>query len=345
MSPAEQRKRVLLQRYLSGAADFQEEQELRHLAKADPFLAEAISGYEQQPKQDHQAALSRIRQRIPTEKKQRRMVPIYWQRAIAAAILLLLGSAAIWYLNEPASPIAQSEATKQDLAEAPPQLAEEELAVVSEKKVEQPVAPGIDESPTPKPTPPSPKTVPKPTPAPPKATPATVPTTTAPTVATDEVAIIEPEQLATVTTEKADYSQLTSAIEDSAYSQVIPQLQALTTVEEAIEEQHVEETTKMEEQPASRAARALDIEPPKPVIGSVAYKEYIGQNIDRTITFMRKLKGPVQLEFTISNNGTPTDFKVLQSLCEACDKEAIRIVEQGPKWAPKGRRATYTIRF
>jgi hypothetical protein len=41
----------------------------------------------------------------------------------------------------------------------------------------------------------------------------------------------------------------------------------------------------------------------------------------------------------------PVNIKVLKSLCERCDQEAIRLVKEGPRWKRKKGRTTVTVSF
>ena len=47
-----------------------------------------------------------------------------------------------------------------------------------------------------------------------------------------------------------------------------------------------------------------------------------------------KVQGRVTLQFTVTETGKVADVKVLRSVNEILDKEAIRIVSQSPQWAP-----------
>ena len=42
--------------------------------------------------------------------------------------------------------------------------------------------------------------------------------------------------------------------------------------------------------------------------------------------------GDVQLEFSVDEDGAPTDFSVIKSLDPLYDNKAIDIVKKGPKW-------------
>jgi Gram-negative bacterial TonB protein C-terminal len=66
--------------------------------------------------------------------------------------------------------------------------------------------------------------------------------------------------------------------------------------------------------------------------------------IDSLKTFIKKnLKyqegrtdyvGVVYVGFTVKEDGSTTDFKVVRGLCDICDKNAIETLEKMPKWIP-----------
>jgi TonB family protein len=47
-----------------------------------------------------------------------------------------------------------------------------------------------------------------------------------------------------------------------------------------------------------------------------------------------KVQGDVIVEFTVSPSGAVDQVNISQGLHPACDKEAIRLVKQMPKWIP-----------
>lgn len=60
----------------------------------------------------------------------------------------------------------------------------------------------------------------------------------------------------------------------------------------------------------------------------------------------QSIKGPVILSFKINRNGEPYKIKIEKSLCDECDKEAIRLLTNGPKWKhTDNKRNTVTINF
>ncbi|MFT3946427.1 MAG: carboxypeptidase-like regulatory domain-containing protein [Agriterribacter sp.] len=59
-----------------------------------------------------------------------------------------------------------------------------------------------------------------------------------------------------------------------------------------------------------------------------------------------KLMGSVELSFTVNKYGSVSDFNIESSTCTLCEKEAIRLIKEGPKWklnkgtAPKKIKVT-----
>jgi TonB family protein len=91
----------------------------------------------------------------------------------------------------------------------------------------------------------------------------------------------------------------------------------------------------------------------EPVIGFEAYKHYIADNLQYPTDALKNgIEGFVELEFIIDKDSIPTNIKITKSLSGSCDKEAIRLLENGPKWKPiviDGRlhdqKIHYTIKF
>jgi TonB family protein len=83
-----------------------------------------------------------------------------------------------------------------------------------------------------------------------------------------------------------------------------------------------------------------DIEPrpgvnadPKPLGGEALFDEYIDDNLRYPLT--GKGRQVVKIEFTVSLTGELDNFEVLRSPDnEAFQKEAIRVLSEGPKWSP-----------
>ena len=75
--------------------------------------------------------------------------------------------------------------------------------------------------------------------------------------------------------------------------------------------------------------------PPLPVGGNARFKNYVKENIRYPASGLEdKIKGTVKLKFTIDADGLILNIKVLKSLGDDFDKEAIRLVKEGPNWEP-----------
>ena len=95
----------------------------------------------------------------------------------------------------------------------------------------------------------------------------------------------------------------------------------------------------------------IKIEESEPTDGWDNYDAYLANNLNVPEDIKTKQAastGSVQVSFEVDKNGEPTNIRVEKSLCNTCDKEAIRLVKQGPKWkraVSKKGRTTVTINF
>jgi len=103
------------------------------------------------------------------------------------------------------------------------------------------------------------------------------------------------------------------------------------------------------------AARANDnnrtLIEPEPVDGWANYDSYLENNLNLPEEYRQQKNtevSSVELSFEVDKNGEPVNIRVEKSLCNSCDKEAIRLVKEGPKWkrnAGKKGRTRVTINF
>lgn len=93
----------------------------------------------------------------------------------------------------------------------------------------------------------------------------------------------------------------------------------------------------------------LKVEEPEPADGWENYDTYIANNVEVPEEYRGKpaAGATVTVSFEVDKNGEPVNIRVEKSLCEKCDKEAIRLIKEGPKWKQKSRtgRTTITIPF
>ncbi len=91
----------------------------------------------------------------------------------------------------------------------------------------------------------------------------------------------------------------------------------------------------------------LEVSGLNPVKGWAHFNEYWTKNLKRPAEENNaKVTGEVWLSFSIDKNGKPINIQLEKSLCPACDKEAIRLLTEGPVWrGNKGKLGKVRIQF
>lgn len=89
----------------------------------------------------------------------------------------------------------------------------------------------------------------------------------------------------------------------------------------------------------------LVLEETEPADGWSNYDTYLANNLKVPETYLTKSNssGEVVLSFEVNKQGQPVDIKVEKSLCETCDKEAIRALKEGPKWKKKAKKGRTSV--
>ncbi len=78
---------------------------------------------------------------------------------------------------------------------------------------------------------------------------------------------------------------------------------------------------------------------PLPEIGMEAYYDYLSSQINYPERAKaNKIEGRVFVQFVVDENGNPTDITVKKGLGFGCDEEAVRMIQNGPKWQPGTQR-------
>lgn len=101
----------------------------------------------------------------------------------------------------------------------------------------------------------------------------------------------------------------------------------------------------------SRLDSSRKLTEPVPADGWSNYDSYLANNLNIPDDFRdtrSNNNSSVQVSFEVDKNGEPVNIRVEKSLCSACDKEAVRLIKEGPKWkrnAGKKGRTTVTINF
>lgn len=82
---------------------------------------------------------------------------------------------------------------------------------------------------------------------------------------------------------------------------------------------------------------------PQPEGGFSKFEKYIRKNLRRPDG---EGAGEVRLRFGFNEESKPFDFEILESLGEAFDEEAKRILREGPRWTGNtAERVTYSVKF
>lgn len=69
--------------------------------------------------------------------------------------------------------------------------------------------------------------------------------------------------------------------------------------------------------------------------GQVALVKYLSKNIKYPIQSKKdKVRGKVVVSFIIDKIGKVTQAKIVKSLNDECDKEALRVISEMPDWVP-----------
>lgn len=100
-----------------------------------------------------------------------------------------------------------------------------------------------------------------------------------------------------------------------------------------------------------RANNNVQLQEPEPADGWENYDTYLSNNLVLPDEYRNKPSGSsvaaVEVSFEVDAKGQPINIRVEKSLCEKCDKEAIRLIKEGPKWKQNARsgRTTVTVPF
>jgi TonB family protein len=77
-----------------------------------------------------------------------------------------------------------------------------------------------------------------------------------------------------------------------------------------------------------------------PAGGRKLFKQYLEQNLRYPKqAIANQVEGKVTIQFSIGATGQLSDFRVIRGIGHGCDEEVIRLVKEGPKWAPTKKDA------
>jgi outer membrane biosynthesis protein TonB len=306
----------------------------------DAFLYEAVEGYEDMLTSDIQQALDELDDRLDEKTTTR---AFYWRWQIAAALAVIIVGAGIFtYLGQQNGTATDSAISASEEAEeadesavveqsyqprsgvpvfspSDPLPAEvdsdssvaEDIAAIEEAAPEDDADPQENSSSKEQPTLPKEKVEPA-------------------------IAVVEDEPVGSaLDTPKAkrvtaDQEETLTASPSAANEVAFTQERAMSSKQM----ETVEMDTELSTAPTATPPNAV------PENGMAAYQRYLRNGLQRTPGMPG---GKVVLSFEFDRDGKPRKVEVVESLCTACDMEAIRLIEQGPAWKVEDRRERQRI--
>lgn len=101
-----------------------------------------------------------------------------------------------------------------------------------------------------------------------------------------------------------------------------------------------EEEEMMEEEPVFVIVESMPMFPG----GEEARLKYLNENVRYpTMANEAGIQGRVYVEFVVEKDGSVTNVRVIRGIGGGCDEEAIRVVQNMPKWIP-GRQRNVPVR-
>jgi len=309
-----------LRHYIKGSRKGKEANRLEREAMTDPFLAEALEGYDKMP-DAHVERIDVMRKRISTHTRKRHKTIYTWSVAASIIVVFSLGGYFLLHNTKYSNPVQIAQGISEDIQIEQNSEVEPEKAIALNQREQQ------------SPPPPAPSTMDK----------ETIPELQ---VLSEEIAV-PPPSVAEVYAITEDHS----IVEEEAEIHVAAQAKTLSGQSQAMAKEKLtrEKAYTAEEAQESHAqSRAADdsIVISHPVIGDEAYLDYIKKNKAKPMDEeCKEVKGRVVVSFLVNDKGRPYDLKIIRSICPSLDKEAIRLIEKGPDWTKGNQPVSIPIRF
>jgi len=353
-----------IERYLSGGMSTKEMYALEKEALDDPFLAEVIEGFESLPPEKWKDTLISLKQEIATkDNKNVAIIPLWKQSWKLAAGVIILGISIavgywVWNNNQTHADLAKNISTNSESSAAvtdsasfnnTPALDSAGYEIHSNNTSKTAIAAVQEPTIQTKDIPPTPITNPsyqqdtsmiyRPSIDSRKykdltASSQTVASTDIQNEKESQQPIAEEKVVAL---EKVNNSNIVTNSNNNASNNNI----TFSKTEAAVAKKHSAETIDDEVVSVNGygLTRNKTIQPSAtnlsgtPIGGWDAFKQYVALNNQLPVDLRKKYSGKaVTLYFRIKKNGKPTQILVQQSLSTKCDTEAIRLIENGPRW-------------
>ncbi|MEQ9373952.1 MAG: hypothetical protein RIG68_02155 [Imperialibacter sp.] len=133
--------------------------------------------------------------------------------------------------------------------------------------------------------------------------------------------------LALQETEKKDIA--TETVPQEVTAPQLSELNAITAADASSGAAKAKKEADQSNQPVARSARIATTQVATPLAGLEAFRKYVTDNQLKTADMVT---GEVGLSFTLNAQGIPQNINVTKPLCQACDQEAIRLLQNGGAW-------------
>ena len=157
-----------------------------------------------------------------------------------------------------------------------------------------------------------------------------------PVIALALLAFANPKSVAAVVTNQpTKVSTAPDALPDPVQVEAVPQLAEAEAEEPAVEEKIAEEQVPNEPVPESKKVYESVEQMPEFPGGVEGLMRYLQQNVQYPPTAIKNnVQGRVIVQFIIDETGQVGDVKVVRSVSEEVDAEAVRVIKSMPKFEP-----------
>ncbi|GHU80774.1 hypothetical protein FACS1894145_7480 [Bacteroidia bacterium] len=266
-----------LVRYIQGIRKGQEINRLEQEAMEDPFLSDALEGYDK-VHTDHEVRIKRMQGKISARFASPNHHSLYWSIAASLLLIIGIGGGYLWWMSDRPEDILVVESLSKPADTTVPEILEE---------------PAVD--------------------------------------------------------------SLIVQIEPKENDNIIPQQQPIVIKDKEVKSEQAmnledhkvpDEAVAVDKSAEKTMPRTDTVIAPQPAVGVKAYNEYLKANLVRsTDEECKNATGAVTLSFIIDKNGHPYDIRVVKSLCPQADREAMRLVKEGPVWTTDELYATVSVPF
>ena len=334
-----------IERYHTGKMSYSERNAIEKAALEDAFLADALEGYAYTSTQG--SDLNDIRQKLHEKTSRKKSTPLFFRsnRFMRAAAIILLVAGAGWLITRMATSAPEKDMAVSNKTElATPNLPEQKTEVEANKnyslstdtvhteresiaggKALKEIAAGNNVAASRKKTPEE-------------------------SAKKGDVASVEFSASAPVRLQEV------AAKRDSSYTIAATDLYGVEIRGDSIKnlnivmvesDQVLNEVVVLDKRQNRAMAKAKPVEEIEPIGGWEVYNSYALSNLKPPSGSDDKPQtGDVVLSFDINTLGEPTNIQVVESFCQTCEKEAKRILMEGPKWKNKNKKsAKIRIRF